>query len=558
MIGDHTALNVLSLPEQFMLDYPGVTMLLDVEGKILRANPQARLIERAVAQGGADEVASLAKEAVREGRVVAKTIEVPFNDGKQVIELAFMPTSAPGKVLAIGRNVTLERNLRAALVESRQRYKDLVEISSDFSWEVGIDKKFAFVSPRGALGRPATELVGHDPREFMLEQNQEENLIPFFANSPIEDAEIWTIRVDGQAACMSISASPLWGANGEWRGARGVCRDVTEIRERDAALAKAGNRERLLTHIVRTVRDEVDPANMLKAATAATAGSLGAAGCQVFRYENSQFIQASKFGNTGDAALVDRMLANLEGGVESFEMARDGWEVLAATSRYHGEINGALFLWRMLDSPPWTDDDRILIGDVANQIGIANEQIGNHERILRLSRTDGLTGLFNRRAFFEEVERRFNRLERENKPAALIYIDLDNFKLVNDVHGHQRGDEALVALRDILINNTRPVDLVARLGGDEFGVWLEGGDDVVSIKRAEILLGAGHTLDNFSGTREKPLGISIGIAVYDPNRPETLEHLIARADEAMYLVKRDGKGNYKLAPIAGLPGYGGS
>jgi diguanylate cyclase (GGDEF)-like protein len=285
---------------------------------------------------------------------------------------------------------------------------------------------------------------------------------------------------------------------------------------------------------------------------------LGAAGCQVFRCENNHFILAATFGSTGGEKAVNHMLANLEHGAENFEIAIDGWEVLAATSRYHGEVNGALFLWRMLDSQPWTDDDRILINDVANQIGIANEQIGNHERILRLSRTDGLTGLFNRRAFFEEVERRFNRLERENKPAALIYIDLDNFKLVNDIHGHQRGDEALVALRDILVNNTRPVDLVARLGGDEFGVWLEGGDDVVSIKRADILLKAGKSLDVFSGTPEKPLGFSVGIAVYDPNRPETLEHLIARADEAMYLVKREGKGNYKLAPIAGLPGYGGS
>ncbi|TAN51245.1 MAG: GGDEF domain-containing protein, partial [Rhodospirillales bacterium] len=462
----------------------------------------------------------------------------------------------PGAVMVFGRDVTLERNLRMALVESRQRYKDLVEISSDFSWETGLDGRFVFVTPRGALGYSADELVGRPPTDLLAEGHEDEASL-FSTRAAVEDSEMWMRRADGGQSCVLVSAAPLLGPAGEWRGARGVCRDITQVRERDAALAQASNRERLLTYIVRTIRDEVDPANMLGAAAEATARALSCSGCQIFRAEAGHFALAANFGDHGLAETIQPMLTSLEGGASTAEISLNGWQVLSAVSRYHRDANGAVCLWRKAGSAPFCDDERLLILDVANQIGIANEQIVNHERILNLSRTDGLTGLFNRRAFFEEIERRFNRLARDRKPAALIYVDLDNFKMVNDVHGHQKGDEALLALKNVLIHNTRPIDLVARLGGDEFAVWLESADNEVAEKRAQALLEATHPLAAFSGTPEKVLGASLGLAVHDPRRPETLEAMIARADEAMYEVKRSGKGSYKIAqPAQAVTGQG--
>ena len=85
-------------------------------------------------------------------------------------------------------------------------------------------------------------------------------------------------RKDGSTACMILSCVPLIAKDGEWRGARGVARDVTRDREREAALTRARNREQLLNYIVSTIRDELEPHNMLEAAATATARALVAAG----------------------------------------------------------------------------------------------------------------------------------------------------------------------------------------------------------------------------------------------------------------------------------------
>jgi len=526
--------------------FPSPVLLADPSGLIRAANSAGETLAAVVRDGLVPGVGAAASRAQTLGRSQVEVVMVPGPAGPMLYEVNALPMD-DGSSLIITKDVTLESNLRSALVESRQRYKDLVEISSDFAWEVGSDGHFVFVSPKGALGLSADQLVGHRPQEFLLEQPGVDSLMPFTAERPIEDAEVWMRRADGQAACVLASSSPLLDGDGHRRGNRGVCRDVTLERERDAALARANNRERLLTYIVRTIRDVVDPADMLKIAAEATARALGSSGCQIFRHQEDGHAIAASFGEVGDS----RPVLNAFIMDDRFEGMVDRCQVLASVTRYRHDVNGAIALWRAGDVAPWSDDERLLVEDVANQIGIANEQIANHERILTLSRTDGLTGLFNRRAFFEELTRRFSRLARDNKAAALIYVDLDNFKLVNDIHGHKRGDEALQAVRDILLKHTRPIDLLARLGGDEFAVWLEGADETIAIKRCNEMLEAAKALVQYSGMVTHPLSMSLGVAVHEPAQQESMNALLARADEAMYDVKRQGKGSYRIAgPIA--------
>jgi diguanylate cyclase (GGDEF)-like protein len=204
-------------------------------------------------------------------------------------------------------------------------------------------------------------------------------------------------------------------------------------------------------------------------------------------------------------------------------------------------------LWRERELGAFPAEDSAILDAVADAFGVAIALLARHEMTIALARTDPLTGLLNRRGFSEEVTRRMSRLARAAQPACLIYIDLDNFKLVNDTYGHEAGDAALVALCRILRESLRPDDVIARLGGDEFVLWLDGIGGEAAARRAVTLGTACRELAGLSGDPARPLGVSLGLAVYDPARPETPEALLARADGAMYLVKQHGKLSFAVA-----------
>ena len=451
--------------------------------------------------------------------------------------------------LLFAKDSSLEHNLRAALMDSRQRFKDLVEISSDFAWEVGSDGQFIFVSQRGAVGYEPDDLIQKHSEDIVLKRDKKRSLNPFLSKTKLEREEVWVIRPDGKPACLMVSCLPLFDEDNNWVGARGVCRDITDERERDAALARAYHRDQLLAYIVKTIRDEVEPSNMLTAAANATARALSANGCQIFRRKpDSGMIVDSAFGDVPEeiSDLFGKLENLAENEVGMYEC--DNWLAVYSATRYRRNINGAICLWRERKRGIWNDDDKILAIDVANQLGIANEQISGHERIVELSRTDALTGLLNRRAFFEEeLPRHIDRLQYNKASAALIYVDLDHFKQVNDVFGHQKGDDVLIMLRDFLLKQVRPGDVVARLGGDEFALWLDDISEETANKRCEGLIRQSTFLKEYSGSKDHPLGVSLGLALYNPKENEDVESLISRADAAMYEAKRAGKGMFRQA-----------
>ena len=530
--------------------YPGAALLVRADAAVIAANEKGANLETLLHHGAAPGLPDLIAQAASKATIVTGSIALTGSTGTIVLDITVSPQEKGDNLLVLARDMTMERNLRSALVESRQRYKDLVEVSSDFAWEIGPEKTFAFVSPRGALGYKAKDLVGHRPEKFVLNP-EEYTPLPFFSDRPLEDTEMWMSRADGSTACVIVSCLPLLTEDGEWRGARGICRDVTEDRERETALTRAHNREQLLNYIVNTIRDEIEPGNMLTTAAAATARALGATGCRIYRQsEPGTFTVAAEYGDTEGIEGLDDLLDRLEENDDNdaLDARLEKWQVLINATHYRQSINGAICMWGEISEDGWDDDNRILIGDVANQLGIANEQITNHERILKLSRTDSLSGLLNRRAFFEEeLPRRMTRLKLSGQAASLLYVDLDNFKMVNDVHGHQRGDEVLLFLRDMLIDHTRPGNVVSRLGGDEFAVWFDEITPKATLDRVKALLDASVSLKEYSGHQDHPLGVSIGVALYDPEKDENLDELLARADGAMYDVKKAGKGGFLVA-----------
>ncbi|MBN2751166.1 MAG: PAS domain-containing protein, partial [Rhodospirillaceae bacterium] len=362
-------------------------------------------------------LSALIQEARHKRQVVTGTISAPDERLVRVFDLTLIPAQAmrgkkSGFLLIVGRDVTLPTSMRHTLVESRQRYKDLVEVSAAFAWETNANGTLVFVSPQGVLGYSLEELIGHRPDELLAEPMDSGSVLPFITRQPLADSEVWMRRADGSAVCLLVSALPLFDDNGNWSGARGVCRDITDVRERDIAIARARNRERLLSFIIRSFRDEVDPENMLAIAAATVAQGIGVSGCNILRIRPDletdampvsadSFLVAAAFGRLGVTADLKAVIEDFCSGTDVVEVAIGKWNVLAAVTRYRQDINGAIILWRELSRVPYDDDDRILLSDLSAQVGIAIEQISNHEHILDLSRTDSLTGLFNRRAFIE-------------------------------------------------------------------------------------------------------------------------------------------------------------
>lgn len=479
---------------------------------------------------------------------------VPFGegDGRQQIEVTTFALDGGTAALVLARDATLERNLQSALIESRQRFRDLVEISSDFAWEVGQDGRFVFVSPKGALGYAADQLVGRRPEDLGSDSAGQDDL-PFLTRTRVEAAEVWLQRADGHDACLRVSAAPITDANGTWRGVRGVCRDITAERERDAELAAAQNRRLLLSRIIRAIRDEVDPEAMLGAAATAVVRALGAGACVLYRGKPGELKPAQHKGAAPQSPALDQAIQALKLDDDAIEIdlsaAGNGKALIAATS-YRGQLNGALLLWRNARDRGFSTEERELAGEVSDQLAVAYQQLANHEELTRLSSTDTLTGLKNRRMFFSEVGKRLAQGAVAGTGGALVYVDLDNFKIVNDVKGHQAGDEALKAVARLLADATRGEDVVARLGGDEFALWLDKVDQAAATRLAERLLVSAKLLSDYSGDPAKPLGFSIGMATFDAKSGEDMDSLVARGDEAMYVSKKGGKGRYHIAPPA--------
>lgn len=168
---------------------------------------------------------------------------------------------------------------------------------------------------------------------------------------------------------------------------------------------------------------------------------------------------------------------------------------------------------------------------------------------------DTLTGLPNRRFFFDTLERIVAESERTARMFALLYIDLDGFKDINDNYGHEVGDSVLNSVGNRLLEHVRETDFVARLGGDEFAIIFR---DIEEMKIAADIAGNIHSIlqkPMHIGTMVCTINSSIGIAVY-PDTGKDGETLVRNADSAMYGIKRNGKGGFGIfdhSPIVQPP-----
>jgi diguanylate cyclase (GGDEF)-like protein len=168
------------------------------------------------------------------------------------------------------------------------------------------------------------------------------------------------------------------------------------------------------------------------------------------------------------------------------------------------------------------------------------------EQLAHLARHDPLTGLANRLSFRDRLDHAVAGAQRSGKQVAVMFLDLDRFKEVNDTYGHEVGDELLVVVADRLRNVARRADTIGRLGGDEFVLLLEGLDDPegAATVAAKVLESLSSSID--IGARRLRVTTSIGIALY-PDDADDVDDLLRHADSAMYEAKSAGRDTFRFS-----------
>jgi diguanylate cyclase (GGDEF)-like protein len=191
------------------------------------------------------------------------------------------------------------------------------------------------------------------------------------------------------------------------------------------------------------------------------------------------------------------------------------------------------------------EEQAIEINSFASRLDVAYQELeATNARLKEFSFRDDVTGLYNRRFFGIRLEEEISRYRRFNHPLSVVMMDLDGFKAVNDTLGHASGDETLREVAQILLRNSRGINVVCRYGGDEFAILL-----VETSKAGARLYGDRicQVIATYAFPHGSPITASLGIGSLPDDEASTSEDLVRAADEALYAAKRAGKNRVVMA-----------
>ncbi len=527
--------------------------------------------------------AAVAKSVERTGELsVEYRIVRPDGEVRWVAAHAVRVRSDPPPPTSVGSlvDVTEVKRVEAALRDSEARFRAIVEEGFDVVTILDRERRVKYASPaarrvgrfeQSQNGQPALSFI-HDDDVDALEAYYEAVVRGEHVDEPVTAR---LIAGDGSIESLEVIARDLYD-DPAVEGLVIVSRVVTDRVEAEAALRFSEARLRDQASILEMIATSSARADTLAEICRMVESQLDGARCTILLIDEernelvhgaapsfpSSFLQAldgspihdgpspcANAAATGETVIVD----DIQAGPESryTELAREHdirgcWStpVLAASD---GGVIGTFATYLSEPRRP-TAAEEAAVDSVVQLAAIAIERTQFEAALAHQAHHDPLTSLPNRTLFGELLEHALRRAQRTGTAVAVLFMDLDRFKVVNDSLGHDAGDELLAALGQRLANVLRPGDVVARFGGDEFTVLcedLEPGDaDRPSIGVAERLIDALRAPFMIGG-EDQFVSASVGIAISTTGR-ERPEALLRDADAAMYRAKDRGKGRCEV------------
>jgi diguanylate cyclase (GGDEF)-like protein/PAS domain S-box-containing protein len=469
--------------------------------------------------------------------------------------------------------VKLANQMTEDLHDSNQRFRDLAALSSDWFWEQ--DAEFRFTEMSSGLdqqtGMTSATTLGKTRWELPIvvkdDAQWKEHQELLAAHRPFRDFE-YQMDIGGERRWFRISGNPLFGTDGVFRGYRGTGKDVTDQKRAEkrlvmehgvtSILAAAATTEQAIADVLESFCKTLD---WTYAAYWAREGEADRVTCGQ-RYTTlsmtdeamQDFLRGA--GNISSTGLLSRAWRSGEP-VWITDLARDTTFVRRAAAARLNLRSGFAFPVTVGDRRVGImeffcgdlrkpDESFLLLGRaLGSQIGQFIARKGAEQDLRFVAAHDPLTALPNRTTFNQRVAHALAMAQRHQRPLAVLFIDLDRFKIINDTLGHEAGDELLREIARRLRACLRETDSVCRQGGDEFVVLIEEIPSPVQLTNV-----AQKILDSVAqpfvyAEQECLLTASIGISTY-PGDSADVQALLKNADIAMYRAKEQGKNNYQF------------
>jgi len=499
-----------------------------------------------------------------------KTWEAALPDGR-TIRIDHEPTPGGGWVSS-HEDVTELRASRSA-VETKLSLQSLIDWVPDYLWVKDKDSRFIVANKAIALdsGKPATaDMLGlsdfdlHSVEAAKEFRATEEGILR--TGVPMIDREERVVDAAGTQKWLSSTKVPLRNAAGEITGLVGIARDITARKRSDAL--RSGQAE-----ILEMIATGAPLADVLSSLVQLVEGQLENVVGAAFLVDGTHLRAvaagdaASEYAHALDGVAIDANTASPVAAAafrgQTLVVSDITADPLWARARDRAQAHGIRSFW---STPIVSSQDAVLgvlalfspsprsplepeiglIKTATRIAGIAIERKLAEEQVNFLAHHDALTGLPNRMLLMDRLGQAILHGQRDGGWAAVVFADLDNFKLINDSLGHNAGDVVLRTVAKRMIDSIRPTDSVVRMGGDEFVIVLAdqpNNADAVSAVLERLRAAIAQPIQ--VGEQSLRVSTSMGIATY-PNDGKDPETLLRNADTAMYQAKGLGRDNFQF------------